>query len=195
MSKSIALQRLYEQYKADFASEEIVTGDGNADSGLLLIGEAPGKDEVMQGKPFVGTAGRNLAEFLDIIGLTRESIYITNAIKYRLSKVSPKTGSVSNRPAMADDINKSREYLLKEIGIIKPQYIVTLGNVPLRAVTGDKSASIGELHGSLKPVYIGEIEYKLFPLYHPASIIYNKSLKEVYLQDIKKLKDEIMTAK
>lgn len=191
MSKSEQLNILYEDYKKEFAGEEIVLGDGNVDSSLLLIGEAPGKDEVRLARPFVGMAGKNLSEFLEVLGMDRESIYITNAIKYRLSKVNPQTGRVVNRPASKEEINSNRQYLLKEIEIINPRYIVTLGNVPLKAITDDHNISIGTVHGELKTVPISGKEYSLFPLYHPASIIYNRNLKDIYINDIKKLKGSI----
>ncbi len=188
MSKSEQLNILYRRYREEFQGEEIVVGDGNYDSSLLLVGEAPGKDEVANSKPFVGVAGKNLAQFLEVLGFKRDEIYITNAIKYRLSKVNPSSGRVSNRPATREEIDKSREYLIDEIDVIKPEIIVTLGNVPLRSVLGDHKASIGEVHGALGKVFLKGIEYKLYPLYHPASIIYNASLKEIYVNDVKNLK-------
>lgn len=191
MSKSERLNTLYDRYKKRFEGNELVMGGGNTDAILLLIGEAPGKDEVAQGKPFVGKAGQNLAQFLEVLGLKREEIYITNAIKYRLSKVNPDTARVSNRPATRDEIDQSSKYLIEEIGIIAPKYIVTLGNVPLRSVLSDHNALIGQKHGVLDTVVINGSSYGLYPLYHPASIIYNASLKEVYLKDIEKLKSMI----
>jgi uracil-DNA glycosylase family 4 len=188
MSKSEQLNILYSRYREEFQGKEIVVGDGSPDSSLLLIGEAPGKDEVANSKPFVGMAGKNLAQFLEILGLKRDEIYITNAIKHRLSKINPTTGRVSNRPATKEEIEQNREYLIEEIGIIGPKFIVTLGNVPLRAVLGDNKASIGEMHGRLGTVTIKGLEYGLYPLYHPASIIYNASLKEIYLKDIENLR-------
>ncbi|NLM58660.1 MAG: uracil-DNA glycosylase [Clostridium sp.] len=187
MSKSEQLKNLYELYEKMFFGREIVLGDGNADTRLILIGEAPGKDEVQQGKPFVGAAGKNLSEFLNKLGINREDIYITNVIKYRLSKVNPETNRVTNRPATKREIEDNREYLLKEINIIDPEYIVTLGNVPLRAICGS-DVTIGELHGRLSRVEILGTEYDLFPLYHPASVIYNVRLKEVYYKDLENLK-------
>ncbi|NLP13250.1 MAG: uracil-DNA glycosylase [Clostridium sp.] len=187
MSKSEQLKNLYELYEKVFYGKEIVFGDGNPDTRLILIGEAPGKDEVKQEKPFVGAAGKNLAEFLDRLGIIREDIYITNAIKYRLSKVNPETNRITNRPATKKEIEDNREYLLKEINIINPEYIVTLGNVPLRSVCGT-NVTIGELHGKTNRVEVLGTEYNLFPLYHPASVIYNVRLKEVYYEDLEKLK-------
>ncbi|MCX7922331.1 MAG: uracil-DNA glycosylase [Clostridia bacterium] len=187
MSKLEQLGSLYKSYKSEFNSEEIVLGDGNSNADLLLIGEAPGKDEVRLSKPFVGAAGKNLSEFLGILGIERETIYITNTIKYRLSKLNTETGRIINRPATKEEIIKSRDYLLQEIRIINPKYIVTLGNVPLKAVMGDFNASIGSMHGNLKVIEVLEAKYNLFPLYHPASVIYNSKLKDIYTSDIKKL--------
>jgi len=189
VTKNEELQLLYDKYKKEFAGKEIVLGDGNINSRLLLVGEAPGKDEVRLSKPFVGAAGKNLSEFLEVLDIDRESIYITNAIKYRLSKINSKTGRAVNRPATKEEINLNREYLLKEIDIIRPEYIVTLGNVPLKSVMSDNNISIGDVHGKLMTVSIQSATLNLFPLYHPASIIYNQSLKKVYYEDIQKLKE------
>lgn len=188
MSKTERLNILYRRYREQFDGKEIVTGDGNPDSSLLLIGEAPGKDEVAQARPFVGMAGKNLAHFLEILGLNREEIYITNAIKHRLSKINPDTGRVSNRPATKEEIEQNREYVIEEIDIINPKYIVTLGNVPLRSVLRDHKASIGQMHGAINIIDVMDKEYRLYPLYHPASIIYNVALKDVYLKDIENLR-------
>lgn len=188
MSKLELIKQLYNRYTEAFANEEIVLGEGNIDAKLLLIGEAPGKDEVKLSKPFVGAAGKNLSEFLSILKIDREAIYITNAIKYKLSKTNDKTGKVVNRPALREEIDQSKEFLLQEIKIIDPLYIVTLGNVPLKSVTGDNNITIGTVHGTTAKVSLLNKEYNLFPLYHPASIIYNRGLKEVYLKDIESLR-------
>jgi uracil-DNA glycosylase len=192
MSKTDLLNNLYDEYREAFKENEVVLGDGNPDAKLILIGEAPGKDEVRLAKPFVGMAGKNLSEFLSLLGVEREAIYITNAIKYRLSLVNPDTGRVVNRPAKNEEIKNNRRYLIDEINIINPQYIVTLGNVPLRSVTDDMAASVGKVHGAVNNINIESRSYKLYPLYHPASIIYNKSLKDVYISDIQSFK-EIMS--
>ena len=185
------LEAVYTEYRKECEGKEIVVGDGNVNAELLLIGEAPGKDEVRLGKPFVGMAGKNLSEFLEILGLSRDSIYITNVIKYRLSKLNEKSGRVVNRPALPQEIRQNQNYLKKELTIIKPQYIVTLGNVPLRAVTDKMDYTIGEMHGKTHKIMIQDHEYNLFALYHPASVIYNRSLKDTYIEDIQKLKSII----
>jgi len=188
MSKQDRLNALYQEYRNEFEGEEIVLDCGNIDTRILLIGEAPGKDEVKLSKPFVGAAGKNLNKFLEVIGLIRDNIFVTNSIKYRLSKVNPKSGRKINRPPTKDEIEKNQKYLLKEIEIISPEIIVTLGNVPLKMVSSDKSISIGNVHGELMKVQILNREYSLYPLYHPASIIYNASLQDVYMEDVLKLK-------
>lgn len=189
MLKAELIKKLYEDYSEHFLGKEIVLGEGNINAQLLLIGEAPGKDEVKLSKPFVGVAGKNLSEFLDILKIDREAIYITNAIKYRLSETNTKTGRIVNRPALKEEIEQSRAVLLEEIKIIAPSYIVTLGNVPLKAVTSNNNLIIGNVHGKQLNVNLLGIEYTVFPLYHPASIIYNRNLKEVYLEDIDRLKE------
>jgi Uracil-DNA glycosylase len=193
MTKHESLRNHYIKYIEDFHGKEIVLGSGNHDTRILLIGEAPGKDEVRMSKPFVGKAGKQLDEFLKMLEVEKDSIYITNAIKYRLSKVDEKTGRISNRPATREEIISSRCCLMNEIEIICPEYIVTLGNVPLKAVTGDHKINIGNLHGNVTNIDVNGKEYKLYALYHPASIIYNRSLKDIYIDDIIKLKS-LLTA-
>ncbi len=191
MSNQIRLQldQLNKQYSKTFEKEQIVFGEGCITSPLVIVGEAPGKDEVSQGKPFVGSAGKNLREFMDIIGLNRKAVYITNTIKYRLGRINEKTQRLINRPATKNDILNNQPWLHKEIMLLCPKIIVTLGNVPLKAITNDYNASIGQMHGNLHTCKIGGLEYKLFPLYHPASIIYNRALKDVYNQDMLRLKE------
>jgi len=183
-TKHLRLEQLYKEYEEEFAGEELVFGDGNSNSGIVMIGEAPGKEEVRLGKPFVGLAGGNLKKFMDYIGLTREDLYVTNAIKYRLFKVNPKTNRKSNRPAKSGEVNSSMGYLSRELELLEPKLIITLGNVPFKAVTGNKQTTIGEVHGKVLSLN-GQI---VFPLYHPASLIYNRSLESTYFEDLDKLK-------
>ncbi|HBM79884.1 MAG TPA: uracil-DNA glycosylase [Clostridiaceae bacterium] len=162
----------------------IVFGEGNADADIALVGEAPGEKEIKYKRPFAGAAGKNLDEFLDILGLKREDIYITNTVKFRPVKINPKTLRLSNRPPEKDEIALCLPFLQRQLDIIKPKIVVTLGNTPLRALTGDNKITIGKCHGTL----IEECRYDIFPLYHPASILYNMSLKEVYNKDLLKFK-------
>lgn len=157
---------------------------------LMLIGEAPGEQEVLEGKPFVGKAGKNLSTFLESMGQSRENIYITNVVKIRPSKISPK-GRVVNRPPNREEIGLFLPFLMEEIALVRPELLVTLGNVPLQAIVG-KDRVIGGCHGetmtcAIKPPRQAAFTLPVFPLYHPASIIYNPKLKQVYQQDLEKL--------
>ena len=161
----------------------LVFGEGPKHAKLMLIGEAPGEQETLQGRPFVGKAGQNLDHFLALAGFSREEIYISNAVKLRPTKTG-KTGRLSNRPPTKDEIALFRPWLMREIGDVAPRMIATLGNVPLRAVTG-RALSISDVHGRV--IDAGETRLPLFALYHPASLIYNRSLTDVYEQDVRAL--------
>lgn len=168
-----------------FGKKKLVFGEGTAAPLLMMIGEAPGGDEEKQGRPFVGKAGKNLSSFLEVIGLKREEIYISNVVKLRPTKASPKTGKAVNRPPSKEEIAFFLPFLEEEIHLVSPKVIVTLGNVPLKAVSGNKSITIGDVHG--RPYPLSE-ERVLFPLYHPAAVIYNRALTEVYQEDLRILK-------
>ncbi len=158
----------------------LVFGEGPHNPKLMLIGEAPGEQESLQGRPFVGKAGKNLDHFLELAGLERGEIYITNVVKYRPTKTGA-TGRLSNRPPTKEEIALFRPWLMAEIERIAPRVIVTLGNVPLQAVTNTK-ITIGEAHGRM--LTAGETGKPLFALYHPASLIYNRALTPIYEQDV-----------
>jgi DNA polymerase len=179
------------QFVDDFYKQEtsLVYGDGSPDSKMVLIGEAPGKNEVLQGKPFVGQAGKNLDEFIEILGIQRSDLYITNVVKMRPYKVNEQTGRESNRTPTKKEISIFSSFLMRELEILKPKLIVTLGNIALKCITQDEKASIGNMHGAPIEVKFGNEEFKLFPLYHPASIIYKADLKDIYIADLHKLKE------
>ena len=153
-----------------------VFGEGPVNARLILIGEAPGTQEAEQGRPFVGKAGKQLDAFLESVGLDRSSLYVTNAVKYRPIK----PGSKANRTPTRAELDASRSFLLNEIADIDATWIATLGNSPLYAITEDRSLRIGDVHGQ-KLTWNGRF---LVPLYHPASVIYNRSLKECYEADL-----------
>lgn len=171
--------------QSPYNGKTLVFGEGAECPALMMIGEAPGGDEEKQGHPFVGKAGKNLSAFLEVVGLKREEIYISNVVKLRPIKESPKTGKAVNRPPSADEIAFFLPFLQEEIKAIAPKVIVTLGNVPLKVVTGEKKAVIGDYHGVPLPLADGRI---LFALYHPAAVIYNRALQTVYEEDLLKLK-------
>ncbi len=187
-------QKMCRFFQTLWPAEEkpIVLGEGQADHPpVMLIGEAPGEQESLQGRPFVGKAGQNLNSFLAVLELKREDIYITNVVKIRPTKVSEK-GRTSNRPPNKEELALFTPYLMEEILRVEPKMIVTLGNVALKALRGPR-AVIGDMHGAASAVTVKhekqEAEFSLFPLYHPASIIYNRSLQAVYDDDLRALKE------
>lgn len=177
--------RIISETKTCFPGRQVILGEGNCNAELLVIGEAPGGDEEKAIRPFVGKAGKNLINFLKAIDLNREELYITNVVKIRPCKLSDKTGKPINRPPDLVEKEFFSGYLDKEIEIILPKIIVTLGNVPLQAVLKDKSAAIGNYHGRI--ICFGG--NNIFPLYHPAAIIYNRSLEQTYNEDVLKLRE------
>lgn len=170
-----------------FKDRRLVLGEGKINCKIMLIGEAPGAQEEEQGRPFVGKAGQNLNAFLTELGLNRNELFISNVVKLRPYKLSPKTNKPVNRPPNKEEVGFFTTYLLKEIKEINPQIIVTLGNFALKAVLQDKNAVIGNYHGK----FTYSNGKKVFPLYHPASIIYNRSLQNVYNTDLQNLKKYI----
>lgn len=182
--------------KEHFGEEiPLVFGSGDIESKIVLVGEAPGKTEVEQGKPFVGQAGKNLEEFINILGISREDLYITNVVRFRPVKYNPDTGRESNRTPNREEIKISTDFIEQELSIIKPELAVSLGNIALKCILKDDKATIGIMHGFPINVKFAGTEFVLFPLYHPASIIYNRALKDVYLQDLHKLRNYIKRIK
>lgn len=154
-----------------------VFGDGNPKSSIVFIGEAPGKEEDIQGKPFVGRSGKFLAEMLETIKMKREDIYITNAVKYR---------PPDNRDPEPDEISACLPWLMEELNFIKPKIIIFLGRHALQIFFPTEKISL--VHGKLlhKKIPGFETEY-FFPLYHPAAALYNGSMRETLMEDFKKI--------
>ena len=159
----------------------LVHGEGEIGARVMLVGEAPGEQETLQGRPFVGKAGKNLNEFLELAGMERGELYVTNAVKFRPTKRSA-AGRTVNRPPTREEVSLFLPWLRREIELVAPEVIVTLGNVPLRALTGPKSV-IGDVHGAFQDAD----GLRLYPMYHPASLIYNPALRPVYAEDIRRL--------
>lgn len=176
--------KLQDFLKKNNVEEQLVYGFGNTDSNIVLVGEAPGAQEVLQGRPFVGKAGKNLDDFLMYTGIERDNVFITNVVKYRPYRISY-SGNMVNRAPTREEIDAFCPFLVKEIQIIDPRIVVTLGNTPLTALSKG-NVTIGRVHGMVMDSVIEGM--KIFPLYHPASIIYNQSLKDVYLGDLEILK-------
>ncbi len=168
-------------------TKPLVFGDGcTAEPPIMLIGEAPGEQETLQGRPFVGKAGKNLDAFLQLMGMERSAMYVSNVVKIRPVETG-KTGRLRNRAPSRDEIAFFLPYLQREIGIIQPKALVSLGNVPLKALL-DETATVGELHGTWQKTPEG---FPLFALYHPAAVIYRRELSAVYEQDVIRLRDSL----
>ena len=159
----------------------LVHGEGEPGARLMLVGEAPGEQETLLGRPFVGKAGKNLDEFLCLAGMERSELYVTNAVKLRPTKISA-AGRTVNRPPTREEVSLFLPWLRREIELVAPEVIVTLGNVPLRALTNPRT-TIGDVHGAFQEAD----GLHLYPMYHPASLIYNPALRTVYAEDIRRL--------
>jgi DNA polymerase len=156
---------------------QAVPGDGNADADILFIGEAPGKNEDLQGIPFVGAAGKFLNEMLGSIGMVREDIYITNVVKYR---------PPDNRDPSPEEVAGCAEWLREQIALIDPKVIVTLGRHALNRFFPD--AKISEVHGRAFRREIPGLGLRVFyVLYHPAAALYNGGMRDTLKQDFKKI--------
>ena len=165
-----------------------VFGEGNLPSPLLLVGEAPGREEAASGRPFVGRAGRQLNALLAAAGIDRQDVYVTNVVKFR--PVVRGKNSVRNRTPSREEWHAGLPLLKTELEAASPKWIATLGNTPLSAMLtiGElEKKPVGVLHGTVISMQVGGREYRLFPLYHPASGIYNPALLPVMEADAVKL--------
>jgi uracil-DNA glycosylase len=146
-----------------------VFGVGNPCARVLFIGEAPGKNEDLQGEPFVGAAGKYLNELLEIAGLAREDIYIANVLKCRPPE---------NRNPLPYEIEQCADYLREQTRTINPEFIVTLGNYPTHFILHTE-IGITKIHGTLQQAG----KFKVFPVYHPAAAIYDRSKRSALEED------------
>jgi len=160
-----------------------VPGEGGFEKGILFIGEAPGRNEDLQGRPFVGRAGQLLNELLDSIGLTRDDVFITNIVKCR---------PPNNRDPAPEEVKACSPYLERQIQVLKPRIIVTLGRHAWKWVCehfGVPYEGISKAHGRVfttNTLFYGKIT--VMPMYHPAAAIYNKELLPVLREDFQRLK-------
>lgn len=153
-----------------------VPGEGNINAKVVFIGEAPGFEEDKQGRPFVGRSGLLLGEMINKIGLKRTDVWIGNVIKCRPPE---------NRNPLLDEIRACKPYLEKQMELIKPKIIVTLGRFALEFLV--PKAKISEAHG--KPIRIKS--YIVFPIYHPAAALRNVAIKKIMIEDFMKIKNLI----
>ncbi len=166
------------------AATNMVFGKGNPGAEILFIGEAPGRNEDLQGEPFVGAAGKQLDELLKMIGLELKDVYIANILKYR---------PPDNRAPTKEEIIRHAPYLVEQIKIIEPEIIITLGNYATKFVLAgldpEKMKHVGgitHLHGIPVEMTIQGKKYSVVPMYHPAAMLYNGSLKKIIEEDFRK---------
>jgi uracil-DNA glycosylase family 4 len=147
---------------------QLVFGDGSANADVVFIGEAPGKNEDLQGVPFIGAAGKFLSEMLAMIGLERQNIYITNIVKYR---------PPNNRDPLPDEKTAWLPYLQEQLDIIKPKLIVTLGRHSMDVLL--PGLKISQVHGQPKRYK----DHVYLPLFHPAAALYNGGMRQTLIDD------------
>jgi len=154
-----------------------VPGEGNPHADIMFIGEAPGKQEELAGRPFVGAAGKLLNRLLEGIGLKRDDVYITNIIKCRPPQ---------NRDPLPEEIKACREWLDEQIKSIKPKLIVLLGRHALNRFLPE--LKISKVHGQLLREEVADLgTFVFFPIYHPAAALYNPKMREPMEEDFKKI--------
>lgn len=170
----IAKQIVKDKVCADLAKQatHLVFGVGSPHADIVFIGEAPGKNEDLQGEPFVGAAGKFLNEMLGMIGLDRKDIYITNIVKYR---------PPNNRDPFPDEKAAFLPYLQQQLDVINPKIIVVLGRHSMDVLL--PGLKISQVHGQPKR-YQGRV---ILPLFHPAAALYDASLRQTLIDDFAKI--------
>jgi DNA polymerase len=156
---------------------QVVFGSGNAAADLMFVGEAPGAREDEQGIPFVGAAGKLLGELLAEVGLTRGDVFIANVLKCR---------PPGNRDPLPAEIENCSDYLMRQVELIEPRVICTLGNFATKLLRGEPTG-ISRLHGQPEIRVIGRRAVRLYPLFHPAAALYTRSLLDTLRADFARL--------
>jgi DNA polymerase len=156
---------------------QVVFGAGNADADLMFVGEAPGAREDEQGIPFVGAAGKLLDELLGEVGLQRTDVFICNVLKCR---------PPGNRDPLPAEIENCQEYLMRQVELIEPRVICTLGNFSTKLLRADPTG-ISRLHGQAEIRVVGRRAVRLYPLFHPAAALYTRSLLDTLRVDFARL--------
>jgi DNA polymerase len=156
---------------------QVVFGVGNPDADLLFVGEAPGFHEDQQGLPFVGQAGQLLDRLLDGISLTREDVYVANVLKCR---------PPGNRDPLPEEIAACEPHLFRQIELIRPQLVATLGNFATKLLSG-RPLGITRVHGQEQTVTLGGKPVLLYPLFHPAAALYTPSMLRVLEDDFARI--------
>ena len=155
----------------------VVPGSGDPDSEILFVGEAPGYHEDKQGVPFVGQAGKLLDELLAGIGLERADVFVANVLKCR---------PPGNRDPRPDEVEACESHLFRQIEIISPALVCTLGNFATKLLSG-RPEGITRVHGHELPMTLGGREVLLYPLFHPAAALYTPAMKETLAADFARI--------
>ena len=156
---------------------QVVFGSGSPTAELMFVGEAPGFHEDKQGVPFVGAAGQLLSKLLDGIGLKREDVYIGNVLKCR---------PPGNRDPLPEEIEACEPHLWRQIELIQPKLICTLGNFATKLLSG-KPAGITQVHGRQQEVVLGGNPVTLYPIFHPAAALYTPRMLQVLQDDFARI--------
>ena len=156
---------------------QVVFGAGNADADLMFVGEAPGFHEDQQGIPFVGAAGKLLDKLLDEIGLQRGDVFIANVLKSR---------PPGNRDPQLEEIEACKPYLTRQIELIEPRVICTLGNFSTKLLTR-RQDGITRVHGRPQDHVIAGLPIRIYPIYHPAAGLRSTAMLEALRQDFQRL--------
>jgi uracil-DNA glycosylase len=156
---------------------QVVFGSGSPNADLMFVGEAPGFHEDQQGVPFVGQAGKLLDKLLDGIGLTRADVFVANVLKCR---------PPGNRDPLPEEIAACEPHLFRQIELIDPKLVATLGNFATKLLSG-KPAGITRVHGHEQEVTLGSRTVALYPLYHPAAALYTPSMLKVLEEDFARI--------
>lgn len=159
------------------ARTQVVFGGGNADADLLLVGESPGAREDELGTPFVSAPGRLLDELLASIGLTRGDVFTTTLLKCR---------PPGNRDPSPTELARCRDYLDQQVALVRPRVVVTLGTVATRALRPE-AGPIGEIHGRIELIELGDLALQHVPMYHPAAALYTRTLLDTLREDFARL--------
>ena len=160
---------------------QVVFGVGDPHADLMFVGEAPGFHEDKQGIPFVGQAGKLLDKLLAGIGLARGDVYIANVLKCR---------PPGNRDPVPDEKETCEPYLFRQVELIQPKVIATLGNHATKQLSG-KDIGITRVHGQEQQLKVGSLDVLLYPLYHPAAALYTPAMLKVLEEDFARLPDLI----
>ena len=156
---------------------QVVFGSGSPSADLMFVGEAPGFHEDKQGVPFVGAAGKLLSKLLEGIGMTRDEVYIANVLKCR---------PPGNRDPLPEEIASCEPHLFKQIELIQPKLIATLGNFATKLLSG-KPNGITQVHGREQKVTLGGMDVTLYPIFHPAAALYTPRMLEVLEEDFRRI--------